>query len=183
MDIAALIIAILALAVSAVTLPTALQMFWGGPKLAINGVEIVGPEGRRLLCNIFNTPVTSKILRRLGVRRESLVVSADFQICESGSNRVVLDTARASLIDIGGPNASGTPRASLVDHIPVSFVCVIHTNDGKAIAADPQQKTGVILSPGRYRVNVNVICGDTRFPISREITIGERSIGTHWRAS
>jgi hypothetical protein len=181
MDIAALIIAIIALAASAVTLPTAFQMFWGGPKLGINVADLDGPDGKRLACNIFNAPVKSRILRRLGVHREPIIISADFQICESGSNRVMLDTARASLIDIGGASGQGTPRANLVDHIPLTFICLIHTNDGKVIAADPQKMTSVLLPPGRYRINVSVRCGDRIFSnCRREITVGERPIDTYW---
>jgi hypothetical protein len=181
MDVAALAISIFALAVAIVALPTVFQMFWGGPQVRFDFTEIDGSDGRRLDCQISSAPIESRILRRLGVRREPAIISAQFRICEAGSNHIMLDTAQASLIDVAEWRGQGSFRATITDHLPVSFLCAFHGDDGgRAIAADPLTRASTALPPGRYRVDIDVTCGQRLFSHRQEMTVGERPIFTYW---
>ena len=180
MDIAALVISVIALAVATVALPTAFQMFWGGPQIRFRFTELDG-NGRRLHCEIFNAPIENRMLRHLGVRREPAVISARFRVCEAGSNRIVLDTAQAYLIDIAGKDGKGSVHATVTDHFPVTFLCAFQANESnQAIALDPVTKASVALPPGRYRVDTDVTCGHRLFPEWREMTVGEKPSFSYW---
>jgi len=180
MGIAALVISIIALILSVMALPTVFQMFWGRPKLAADFWGLEGSAGKRFTCNITNAPVRGRILRRLGVRREPAVIFADFQVCEAGTNRILLDMTRVPLIDLAGDANEGSLRATLGDHMPVAFVCIVHPTEGDAYAVNVHRNMKTVLPPGRYRVNVDVICGDRVFKASREITVGTRLSQTYW---
>jgi hypothetical protein len=124
MELAGIIIGTVALVFSVMALPSAFQMFWGRPRLGIEVSEANEPNGKRLFCQIFSVPVQSRILLRLGVRREAAVISATFEICESGTNHVMLNTAPASLVDLTSGKLEGSFRATVVDHLPIYFSCL-----------------------------------------------------------
>jgi hypothetical protein len=181
MELAALIVASIALIFSGMALPTVFQMFWGGPQLRFGFNEIDGTEGRRLYCDISTAPVENWVLKRLGVRREPAIITAQFRICEAGSNFVMQDTAQTRLFDIAGSGDEGSFRATVTDHFGVNFLCAFHGNDSdQAITIDPLRKSSAALPPGRYRIDIDVACGDRSFSQSREMTVGKRSIFTCW---
>jgi hypothetical protein len=182
MEVAALVIGIIALLVSLVTLPSAFQMFWGGPKLYFDFLELDGSDVKRLYCSISSVPIQNRTLQRLGVRRESAVVSAKFRICEAGSNRIVLDTAQAKLVAVGNPEDRGSIVTTVHDPLfGVTFDCAFHDNDrDHAVAIDPFKKTVATLLPGRYRVDIDVLCGHKLFSRWREMTVGTRPDHTYW---
>lgn len=165
--------------------PPAFQMFWGGPKLRLDFRELNGSEIKRLFCSISSVPIQNRMLRRIGVRRDPAVVSATFRICEAGSNRVVLDTAQANLIEIGSPQSRGSIVATI--HHPdfgVTFDCAFHGKDrDHADALDPFKNTVVPLPPGRYRVDIDVLCGEKLLSRWQEMTVGTRSDHTYWLSS
>jgi len=107
MEVAALVIGLIALLVSAVSVPSALQMFWGGPLLRFDFGELDGSDMKVFYCTIYNVPIQNRTLQKVGVRREPAVISVRFRICEAGSNRIVLDTAQAKLFDIANPESKG----------------------------------------------------------------------------
>ena len=181
MEITALVVGVIAILMSGVALPAAFQMFWGGPLVRFGFSEYDGPEGRRLLCEISSVPVQNRFLQKCGVRREPAIISARFRIYEAGSNRVVLDTTQARLVDYGDEDNKGSIRATVVDNFGVSFVCAMHTKDNNhANAIDLFKEIAPDLAPGRYRVDIDVICGHKTFSHSREMTVGVRPIHTYW---
>jgi hypothetical protein len=182
--VVALVISFVALAAGVVTLPTAFQMFWGRPTIVFEFSEIVGEHGKELVCGLSNAPIESKILRRLGVHREMAIVTAKFRVCEAGSNHIVMDTAQARLIDIAGGNSTGSIRGTVSDQIfPLTFQCAFHPRESaQAMAVDPWGKAVTPLLPGRYRVDVDVICGDTIFSKRRDLTVGNTPLLTYWLA-
>jgi hypothetical protein len=94
---------------------------------------------------------------------------------------IMLDTVQASLIDVAERRGQGSFRATVTDHLPVSFLCAFRGDDGgRAIAADPLTRASTALPPGRYLVDIDVICGQRLFSHRQEMTVGERSIFTYW---
>jgi hypothetical protein len=60
-------------------------------------------------------------------------------------------------------------------------LCAFHgTNSDHAIAVDPLKKISAVLSPGGYRVDINVACGDKLFSKWRDMTVGEKPFHTYW---
>jgi hypothetical protein len=181
MELAALTIGTVALIISVMALPTALQMFWGRPRVRIEFSSWENPK--RLVCELHYVPIANPILWRLGVRREAAPVAAYFTIFEDGTNRVILDTARARLFDPTENNTEGGFRANLVNDAPLSFVCLAHLSDRGAVAMGSLRgETPVTLGVGRYLVGVRVICGDTNFSKGRLMTVGTAPAFTDWLA-
>ena len=184
MELAGLIISIVALAISIMAFPTALQMFFGGPRLSVDFQEMDSDIGQRLVCMIYNIPIKNRALHMIGVKRDPAIISANYQILESGTNRVLLDTARGYLIDIGGNINQGVPRATILDDSPVSFACLLHKQaDAEAVAMNLDTKQQVVLPPGRYRVEIAVRSGSTEFRGSREVSVGATPTTTYWLGS
>ncbi len=65
-----------------VTLP---QLIWGGPKISLV-FRTEDMEGNRFyICEIHNTPIMNKLLKKFGVRRDiAQDVTASFEIQEKG---------------------------------------------------------------------------------------------------
>jgi hypothetical protein len=120
------------------------------------------------------------MLLKLGVRREAAVISVTYQIRESGSNRVLLDTSPAHLFDVADDKAGGAYRANVVDHFPVWFNILLHAADGEAATGNVATKEMVVIPPGRYKANVTVNSGHLGFTISREFTVGSDPLFTIW---
>jgi hypothetical protein len=179
MEFAALILGIIALIFSVMALPTVFQMFWGRPCVRIEFSSFESPK--KLFCELHSVPITNRFLWRLGVRRESAIVSADFTIFEDGTNRVILDTARARLFDPADSDARGSLRAALGDE-PLFFVCLTHVDNNRpAVAMGSLPGQGPVSIPtGRYLVGVRVNCGGTYFSQHRLVTIGTAPVYTGW---
>jgi hypothetical protein len=179
MELAALIIGVVALIISMMALPTVLQMFWGRPRVRIDFSSWDNPK--RLVCELHYVPITNPILWRLGVRRESSVISVYFNISEAETNRTILDTARARLFDPAEDTERGAFRANLVHDAPLYFVCLAHVDGHEAMAMGSLPGQGAVTVPyGRYLVGVRVTCGDTDFSKGRLMTIGTAPISTGW---
>ena len=181
MEIAALVVGSIAILMSGMALPAAFQMFWGGPLVRFGFSEYDAPEGRRLLCEISSVPIRNRLLQKCGVRREPAIISARFRIYEAGGNHVAVDTTQAQLVEYGDSGNKGSLRATVVDNFGVNFVCVMHLKDNNhANAVDLFKEIAPTLARGRYRVDIEVVCGHKVFSRSREMTVGVRLAQTYW---
>jgi hypothetical protein len=104
----ALAISIVALLLALVALPPTFQMFFGRPCLRTRFTEQITADGKLLLSEISNAAVRSKVLRSIGVRRESATVFADFRVREVGTEKIIVDTTRTLLSDIAANGGKGT---------------------------------------------------------------------------
>src|SRR5271169_3673399 len=80
MDIAALIIASMALVFSIMALPTVFQMFFGKPNFRAEFGEFRDNGRRDLRFLIWNEPITNSLLKMLGVIRTPAEVTAEFSV-------------------------------------------------------------------------------------------------------
>jgi hypothetical protein len=179
MEITALVIGVLALIMA---VPSALQMFFGRPRLRIAFEYSDVDVARRLVCIIRNAPIENAFLKRIVVR-DQVAISANFLMRETGNDRVMLDTSRAYLIDFGEnqERAKPRPRVILSDYWPAMFTCVVHMRENQyATAMNLETDQTVILPPGRYRVEIIVTGGHAPLSVHREFTIGQRPDTTYW---
>src|SRR5260370_22865948 len=141
-------------------------MLWGRPKVKIDFSELNHSDHKSLICEITNAPINNAILRRLGVRREPATISAEFNISDAGTNHVLVDTARAWLFDPLDHNRSkGSLRASIIDHMPLFFTCLVHASDDRAVVMSDSLsgQTAIVFPAGRYVVGVRLSCGHIHF--------------------
>jgi hypothetical protein len=182
MEAATFVLSIIAILLSLMSAPAALQMFCGGPLIRFDFSEIDGPNAKLFYCSIYSVPIQSKILRKLGVRRERANISVSFRIHEAGGNKIILNDTQAKLVKIGDSGDRGSIVATVSDpRFGVSFDCAFHVKDkGFANAMDPFMKTVVSLEPGRYRFVINSICGEKVFSRWQEMTVGTDPTTTYW---
>jgi hypothetical protein len=177
---AALAVSIMALVIAVVALPPTFQMYCGRPSVRIAFTERDKGTGKQFRCEISNAPIRTNLLRLIGVRREPAVIFADFRIREVGTERVIVDTTRALLSDFVTNGGKDTLRARLEDDFPVAFVCAIHLSGYAAAFVDQRRDVKIPLSQGRYRVEVEVLCGRTLHQQDREISVGTIPGSTYW---
>jgi hypothetical protein len=77
-------------------------MFFGRPRIRTQFTEQIRADGKRLVCEIANLPVQSRLLRLIGVRRDATTIFADFQVREVGTNKIMVNMTRALLTDLIG---------------------------------------------------------------------------------
>jgi hypothetical protein len=180
MELAALIIAILALGLGAMALPTVFQMFWGRPDIRAEFVETIDEHGKRLTCYLVNRPV-GVFLSKLGVRRDAGSVFADFVVREVGNDRVAVDTTRALIRDVSAWEAGeGALRAAVHSPFPVGFPILFHRFGHEAVVIDLLHNTRVTIAPGRYCVAVAVSEGNTLREFRHEFSVGVTTEQTYW---
>ena len=98
----------------AMATPPILQRAWGRPVLLADfdrGVE--GPD-RFLPVYLRNPPVRKRVLRWLGVRRETIQsLTVQFRISEAGSNKTLVPIRQARIYSDDDPTDTGHNRLSL----------------------------------------------------------------------
>jgi hypothetical protein len=177
MDVAALAIAILALVLSLMALPTVFQMWWGAPDIRVD-FDVDHRNGTKYLkIGIRNEPVRSRVLRKLGVTRQAVPITAAYRIYEVGSNRIVVDTV---LAEIASPDGSHSQMVNLPAPLPVGFVIIQHDADGVA-AIDLRNELKTPMTHGRYRAEIEVLGSDQLATASREFTVGANVSETYWQ--
>jgi hypothetical protein len=93
--VAGLGIAIIALLVAVMALPTVFQMIWGRPKVDISFEESVGDV---LLCT-FGQPFVAPWLRHLGVRRAPIEISVTIEIKNHAGETIAFTIADLRHLD------------------------------------------------------------------------------------
>lgn len=178
MDVASLIIGIVALVFSVLAIPTALQMFYGRPHLTFEADDFTGPDGRILLIAIKNPPVSNRLLRLASVERESADVSGFFDIQEQGTNRILARSVSGlmqttNLLQIGLQGRS-TPGFTV-------GLTVIATRDGVAsIVNGRQQDQSTTIRPGHYVAHIAIVRGQVTYRIDQGFRVGNADHETIW---
>lgn len=175
------VLAIVGLAVSA---PSVFQMIWGRPKLRLQFDLIVENDDRSLGIHLQNTPVKSRILKKFGVRRDSIQsLTASYQISEAGSGTIIVPVRQLFITTDEEPDdalrqrVALPPTFSVAGHIPV----VIWDKINKQANLMPTRTSKeFVLKPGRYLIRLVVMCdGEPSFE-NREIVIGEELDDMNW---
>jgi hypothetical protein len=151
MVVASFVISLVALVIALMALPTVAQMIFGKPRISIqyNVREELGY--RQLKGEIYNLPITKRLLNLLSVRRMTAEeVMVEWTIKESESLREVFPTDRKRNWDAG--NVFRIARVA--SNIPFEFDIVAAFNDGKQVK--PSGDPNIVLSSGRYRVDVQL---------------------------
>lgn len=102
----AIVASFIALVLGLVALPTVVQMIWGHPQIVLGFDVRELLDGRILQCNIWNSPILNRWLRRLCVRRMTAEdIVAHFTIKEVGTDRIVYPGIVPELITYAGSSA------------------------------------------------------------------------------
>ena len=175
-----MVLAIVGVVLGLMALPSVCQMIWGTPQIRLNFNTANKHGAKYLLCELFNLPVRSKILRAFGVTRSPAEqVIASFSIREDGTNRVVLD---GTIPEIKTDAGVVSQRARLPGSIiPASFqvVTALESETGIKVGLMAED-TEYNLSPGFYRVDVKVLAAEKRITGNRRFRVGNRFDEVYW---
>jgi hypothetical protein len=172
--VAGVVLAVVAIVMAA---PPLLQMIYGRPRLEFDYQEFTGTDGKQLIIRIKNQ-VTNRLLRKLGVERETGDVLAYFNIQEQGTNRFVKKDVSA-LLQCAPLREAGILARSL-PAFSVGLV-VVHAKDDTTWIIDAKgeanfQQIGV----GDYTALATIICREQVQHVRRNFKVGAAPHLTFW---
>ena len=168
----------------AMATPSIFQMLWGRSILRTqfeNGIE---GESRFLPIYLENPPIRSRILRKLGVKRDTIQsLTVQFRISEAGSGKIVVPIRQARIYSDDDPTDRGRNRISLPATYSVAASVIIvrwDTQKDKAFIPPDRLREELPLESGQYRVHVIfLVDGDPKIS-SRQFVIGEKADDLTW---
>jgi hypothetical protein len=153
MVVAAFIIALLALLVGMLALPTVFQMIWGRPKITLESWTTNLKGGLLLECNMWNEPINNKLLKTMRVyRMPAHDITAYIEIKQAGTNKI-----KASFVPrIRSLSGAYAQRISLAaSPLRVSFLVVYRRHTDGIVKVNDEDKSS--LDVGKYEANIGVI--------------------------
>lgn len=176
MELAGLIIGVIALVLAIIALPPVFQMFFGSPKIVLGTDAFTGGDGHILVVTIRNQP-TGRLLKLIGVTRETGDVHASFDIAKLGSNEII-SAANSGLLH----NALTREDGLLSRAIPGFTVgcTVIGFNKGLAQIINAREERFKVLPEGHYMVHAKIMCGEKVYRLSKVVAIGTEAHKTFW---
>ena len=167
-------IALIALGLAVVALPTVFQMFWGRPSIT---VEFTRDEQGDLFCEIYNRPVSNPFLTLLGVRREAASITAGILIQNEDTQEVVLGTTiPAIVIDDQLMNLDKTHLPP--SHSPLSTMIVQISGHGAGAYNSNGQR--IQLPTGTYRMEMIVTAGENKTKKQRNFVVTTEPRNSYW---
>lgn len=174
--IASLIISVVAILMAGAALPTALQMFYGKPKLVLSmGVE-VRDWGKVLSCRMMNPLVTNRCLRCLGVEKTIIPEARPvFTIWDDHTQEEIFSDHKPDLRNEKGDiilEGNIPPSSS---YRWFSIVTWRNQQSNAAIAREP----AIVLHPGKYRVTIHIVGTQSR-STTRVLMVGDSADDLRW---
>jgi len=166
LELVALIAGVVAIGMSA---PTFAQMFWGRPRIEIDFDDTMVSGAIFLQCHAYNDFINSRLLRLLGVRRETAVDTwAVLRIRESGSGRIVLPYEAVEFTGRNGePNSTHVPITS--GTIGRKFGVVWLNPNSKIVKVVGRED--MTLGVGEYLADINVFAAERKKAATHKFVI------------
>lgn len=166
------------------TAPTIFQMFWGRPLVRTRFDRHEQGTERFLNMYLENPPVKSGLIKRLGVRRETLQsLTVAFRISEAGSGKIIAPIRHARIYSDDDPTDAGSPRISLPPTYSVAAcIVVVHwdTQRNKAVVPADRLRPLLVLEPGYYLANITLIVDGDPEHIQRRFVVGQSADDLIW---
>jgi hypothetical protein len=169
---------VIALVVGALTLPSAFQMWWGRPKLTIGFTAAFLNDQFVLHGHIRNEPISCKILRAIGVRRDETTISAQYGVADAATNQHFPDRR----VKLNVEQGQVSYRVVLASGLPAVAVFVSHT-PGQANAvllAQDVTHENIPLPPGRYNLTLRVYDQAGKIARTESFVVGEEANQLRW---
>jgi hypothetical protein len=180
MEVVALVLAILAVALGLMAIPPILQMIWGKPRITIAFTTHSRDGSKALTCSVSNPPVTNRLLKVLGVTRRAAVGTiTGFSISEYGTGRIVVPNIAEELAST--PNAPAVPVLHFVaSRISSGFpVAIMETKQAKVHSLDAALQRHD-LPPGTYVCRVKIMWGSDKKEAERSFVLGASPETFEW---
>ncbi len=174
---AGIIFGIAGFVLAAMALPTALQMFFGRPKVSVEFKSPVIDGVIVLQCHILNRPVKNRLLRSLGVTRQSTHMNASISVYEHGTNRPFRVHGMLLINHGAGP---ATERAEVTSNWPAIVAPFYKMKDAATFVTN--NYGAVELPAGYYVTKLSLICENREIiAIEKGLYVGKDPDELWWR--
>ncbi len=182
----ALIVAIIALVVAVMALPTVFQMIWGKPKLKIDYDNM---NGYRLWIKLQNVPITNKFLAAMGVNRNSLDIRSIWISIRSKSDNELGpfdvyygDTTYKDIRKLTLGNARSSHITLLASPLTANIdVAGIRTMaEGKVFVINELGKYDQVLSVGLYTLELAFMVNGVSREIEKDFRVNQTKPFVEW---
>jgi len=168
----------------AMATPIIFQMLWG--RCVVETQFEVYPENSKRVLVIFfrNPPVKSRILKILGVKRETVQsLTVEMRISEVGSNTIKVPIRQARIYSDDDPSDLGNNRIVLPPTYSVSSSVMVAQWDDlqkKAIIPPDRRRQPLPLDEGCYRADIIIIVDGYPKIVSRQFVVGKNADDLIW---
>jgi hypothetical protein len=183
LDLIALILGIIGTVLGLVALPTVFQMFWGRPNITIDfdSRDFGERHAEVLRCRVFNSPVSGRLLRKMGITRSVAHIFVTFTVREVGTNRPIIENVLTTKQIQEGAHSTITLQPSLM---PKVFPLVTIESGGESgFVLREGSKRDSDLEVGIYKAIVSVSAAEKNFQASRQFTIGRSLEECYWKSN
>lgn len=167
--------------------PPVFQMMWGRPLVKTQLERGVEGTNRFLTVYLKNPPVRNPILKRLGVRRETVQsLTAQFRISEAGNGKIIIPTRQAKIYSDDDRTDEGSYRIALPPTFSVAASIVVvlwDTQKGKAFVPPCRQQQPHCLEPGYYSAHLILLVDGEPMHIRRNFVVGNEADALTWTPS
>jgi hypothetical protein len=171
----------------AMTSPSILQRLCGKPIVKVDFDRGIEDKKRFLLVFLQNPQVKNPILRKLGIKRDSVQsLTVQFRISEFGSGTIIEPIRNAKIYPDDDPTDIGKWRVALAPTFSVGACFIIALWDAqqkKALVPPDRTRQILELSSGYYRVDIIMMIDGEPMHKSRQFVVGEKSDDLIWAQS
>ncbi len=164
--------------------PSILQRFCGRPLVKVEFGRAVAGNERLLLVYLQNLPIRNRVLRKLGVRRDTVQsLTAHFRISEFGSNKVIDPIRNARIYSYDDPTDMGKWQVVLAPTFSTgaSFGVVSwDTQKNKAFIPPDRTKQSSELLSGYYRADIIIVVDGEPKHISQQFAVDQKADDLIW---
>ena len=168
----------------AMSSPSILQMFFGRAIIRLEFERYVEGENRALAVELKNPPVKNKILKKLGVKRETMQsIEVQFRIREFGSGRIIENLRSPRIYSPSDSTNLGKDRISLPPTFSVGANFIVISSDIKSNVAfilpdHLNPKTQIIQ--GYYQAIIDVVIDGEPTIFKRQFMVGATADDLTW---
>jgi len=177
MEVAALVVGIIALVVGVAALPTILQMIFGRPFLTFEADEFTGSESKILVIAIKNRPIKNRFLQMMGVERDAGDVLAFFDIIKQGTNEIIAKNISGKLHC--APERTEGLKVPVLPGFTTGLM-IVATKNGSAALVDGRSDLLKPIGEGHYAAFISVIRGEKTYNIMQRFQIEKEDHRTIW---
>ena len=168
----------------AMATPSIFQMLWGRACIETQFEVSARDNERSLVVFLKNPPVKNRILKILGVKRETVQsLTAEIRISEFGSKKIIVPIRRARLFSDEDTSNNGSNRIVLPPTYSVAGNIVFAVWDNKnkkAIIPGDRLRQPLLLGEGYYYAQIVIFVDGEHNEISRQFVVGKNADDLIW---
>lgn len=168
----------------AMATPNIFQMFWGRPLVRAQFERYVEDGERALLIFLNNPPVQKRLLRILGVKRETVQgLTAEFRISEVANGKVIVPIRHANIYSDDDTSDIGRSRVILPPTYSVAASIIIAKWDiskNKVVIPSDRLRKELQIDAGYYQADIILFVDGDPQHISRRFVVGGKADDLIW---